>query len=133
MRSWKMQQQRTDRIFATVILGVAVVLSLALASGALRPRPVAAAQQQSPANVVTIDNFMFTPMELTIPAGATVTWINKDDVPHTVVSVDHKFKSQALDTDEKFSFTFSDPGTYGYFCSLHPRMTGKIIVNKAQP
>ncbi len=133
MRSWKMQQQRTDRIFATVILGVAVVLSLALASGALRPRSVAAAQQQSPANVVTIDNFMFTPMELTIPAGATVTWINKDDVPHTVVSVDHKFKSQALDTDEKFSFTFSDPGTYGYFCSLHPRMTGKIIVNKAQP
>ena len=120
MRSWKMQQQRTDRIFATVILGVAVVLSLALASGALRPRSVAAAQQQSPANVVTIDNFMFTPMELTIPAGATVTWINKDDVPHTVVSVDHKFKSQALDTDEKFSFTFSDPGTYGYFCSCIP-------------
>ncbi len=133
MRSRRMQHRTTTQILKAAILGAAVVLSLALASGALRPRPVAAAQQQPPANVVTIDNFMFTPMELTVPAGAQVTWINKDDVPHTVVSVDHKFKSQALDTDEKFSFTFSDPGTYEYFCSLHPRMTGKIIVNKAQP
>jgi plastocyanin len=128
-----MRQQKTDRIFATVMLGAAVVLWLVLAGGALQPRPVAAAQQQPPANVVTIDNFMFTPMELTVPAGATVTWINKDDVPHTVVSVDHKFKSQALDTDENFSFTFSDPGTYEYFCSVHPRMSGKIVVNKARP
>jgi plastocyanin len=77
---------------------------------------------------VSIDNFSFAPMEMTIPAGSRVTWINKDDVPHTVVSVDHKFKSRALDTDEKFSFTFPDPGTYEYFCSVHPKMTGKIIV-----
>lgn len=133
MRNWKIQQRKAGRSFASGIVLAAVVLSLALATGALRPRSVAAAGQQPAANVVNIDNFMFTPMELTITAGATVTWINKDDVPHTVVSVDHKFKSQALDTDEKFSFTFSDPGTYEYFCSVHPRMTGKIIVNKAQP
>jgi amicyanin len=132
MRTRKIQHKAT-RIFATAILGAAAVLSLVLATGALRPRIVAASQPQPAANVVSIDNFMFTPTELTVTAGATVTWINKDDVPHTVVSVDHKFKSQALDTDEKFSFTFTDPGTYEYFCSVHPRMTGKIIVNKAQP
>src|SRR5271169_484300 len=98
MRNWKMQQGKASRSFASGIITAAVVLSLALASGALRPRPVIAAEQQPTANVVAIDNFMFTPMELTVSAGATVTWINKDDVPHTVVSVDHKFKSQALDT-----------------------------------
>jgi plastocyanin len=85
---------------------------------------------QDNTNVVTlkIDNFCFTPMETTVAVGTTVTWINKDDVPHTVVSVDHKFKSQALDTDEPFSFTFKEPGTYEYFCSLHPKMVGKIVV-----
>jgi len=84
--------------------------------------------QKNETHEVSIDNFSFTPMEMTIPAGSQVTWTNKDDVPHTVVSVDHQFKSQALDTDEKFSFTFSLPGTYEYFCSVHPKMTGKIIV-----
>ncbi len=86
------------------------------------------ANQKSDTHEVSIDNFSFTPMEMTIPAGAQVAWINKDDVPHTVVSVDHQFKSKALDTDEKFSFTFITPGTYEYFCSVHPKMTGKIIV-----
>ncbi len=128
MQRWKMQQQKTLRNFGTVIFGAAVVLSLILASGALQWRTVAAAQDPPAANVVAIDNFTFTPSELTIAAGAQVTWINKDDVPHTVVSVDHKFKSRALDTDEKFSFTFRAPGTYEYFCSVHPKMTGKIIV-----
>ena len=70
---------------------------------------------------MNIDNFMFTPMELTIAPGTQVTWVNKDDVPHTVVSVEHKFKSKALDTDEIFSFTFQNPGTYEYFCSVHPQ------------
>jgi plastocyanin len=84
--------------------------------------------QKNDMHEVSIDNFSFTPMEMTIPAGTQVTWINKDDVPHTVVSVDHQFKSKALDTDEKFSFTFSNPGTYEYFCSVHPKMTGKIVV-----
>jgi plastocyanin len=127
MQRWKMQQCKAVRIF-TGIFGAAVILSLMLASGALRPRSVSAAQDASSTNVVAIDNFTFTPTELTIPAGTQVTWINKDDVPHTVVSVDRKFKSRALDTDEKFSFMFQTPGTYEYFCSVHPKMMGKIIV-----
>ncbi|WP_283950773.1 cupredoxin domain-containing protein [Pedosphaera parvula] len=77
---------------------------------------------------VKIDNFTFTPKTLTIHPGETVTWINRDDVPHKVVSVDKKFASQALDTDQKFSHTFTDAGTYKYYCSIHPRMTGTIVV-----
>jgi plastocyanin len=78
---------------------------------------------------VTIDNFSFTPATLTIPAGTVVTWVNHDDIPHTVVSDDKTtFKSRALDTDDKFSFTFAKPGTYSYFCSIHPKMTAKVIV-----
>jgi plastocyanin len=79
---------------------------------------------------VTIDNFSFAPASVTVPLGATVQWINRDDIPHTVVSDDNgaTFKSKALDTDDKFAFTFAKPGTYSYFCSIHPRMTGKIVV-----
>ena len=128
MRSWGMQRRKFGRVLGTVILGAVAVLSFVFVSGAARPRSVAAAGEQAATNVVTIDNFMFTPMELTIAPGAQVTWVNKDDVPHTIVSVDHKFKSQALDTDERFSFTFQQPGTYEYFCSVHPRMVGKIFV-----
>jgi plastocyanin len=129
MRRWKMQRSKTSRIFRTMILGAAAIPSLILANGALQPRSVTAAQEKPGAITVTIDNFSFGPMQLEIKAGTEVTWINKDDVPHTVVSDDHKlFKSRALDTDEKFSFTFKDPGTYEYFCSVHPKMTGKIIV-----
>ena len=62
-------------------------------------------------------------------AGTTVTWVNEDDTPHTVVSDDRKtFRSKPLDTDDRFSFTFTTPGTYGYFCSIHPHMTGKVVV-----
>ena len=77
---------------------------------------------------ITIDNFSFTPQSLTVKAGATVTWTNKDDVPHTVMSTTKKFRSRVMDTDEKYSYTFNDPGTYEYFCSVHPHMTGKVIV-----
>jgi len=77
---------------------------------------------------VKIDNFSFEPREITVAPGTTVTWTNADDVPHTVVSNDEKFKSKALDTDDKFSFTFSAPGTYEYYCSVHPKMTAKVIV-----
>jgi plastocyanin len=82
----------------------------------------------SPTAEVKIDNFSFGPQTLTIPAGATVTWTNRDDIPHTAVSSDGVFKSKAMDTDENFSHTFTNPGTYPYYCSLHPKMTGKIIV-----
>lgn len=85
-------------------------------------------QMQTDGSKVTIDNFSFTPMELTVKPGTTVTWVNRDDVPHTVVSTEDKFKSKALDTDDTFSFTFRHVGTYEYYCSVHPRMTAKITV-----
>jgi plastocyanin len=76
---------------------------------------------------VTIDNFTFAPAQLTVKAGTTVTWTNRDDIPHTVVSAG-KFRSKALDTDDKYSFTFTSAGDYTYFCSLHPHMVGMIKV-----
>jgi plastocyanin len=76
---------------------------------------------------ITIDNFTFTPAELTVKVGTTVTWTNHDDIPHTIVSAG-KFRSKALDTDNSFSFTFTAAGDYKYFCSLHPHMTGTIKV-----
>ena len=80
---------------------------------------------------VRIDNFTFSPQRLTVKAGTTVTWINEDDIPHTVAASSRAFKSKALDTDDKFSFTFTTPGAYEYFCSLHPHMTGTIVVETA--
>jgi amicyanin len=80
---------------------------------------------------VNIDNFVFGPEALTVTVGTTVTWINRDDIPHNVVATDKSFKSKVMDTDERFSFTFTKPGEYGYFCGLHPHMTGKVIVKPA--
>lgn len=102
---------------------LATVLSIA-------PAPIVKAQEKPLTAEVTIDNFSFGPTTLTIPVGSTVTWINRDDIPHTVVSTDDPkvFKSKVLDTDERFSFTFTKAGTYPYFCSVHPKMTGKLIV-----
>jgi plastocyanin len=77
---------------------------------------------------VAIDNFTFTPSTLTVAAGTTVTWVNHDDVPHTVTSNDKVLASKAMDTDEKFSHLFSSPGTYAYFCAVHKHMTGQVIV-----
>jgi len=76
---------------------------------------------------VTIDNFTFTPAELKVKVGDTVTWTNHDDIPHTVVSAG-KYRSKTMDTDGTFSFTFTSAGDYKYFCSLHPHMTGMIKV-----
>ena len=85
--------------------------------------------QPSAANAaVTIDNFSFGPQKITVPVGATVTWTNRDDIPHTVVSTDGVFKSKVRDTDEKFQYTFTKAGTYPYFCSVHPKMTGQVVV-----
>src|SRR5712671_738008 len=88
---------------------------------------LAGAQQKPETAEVKIDNFSFGPGTLTVPVGIAVTWTNRDDIPHTVVSTDGAFKSKVLDTDEKFSFTFSKAGSYPYFCSIHPKMTGKVI------
>jgi amicyanin len=96
--------------------------------GALVGTVTASAQAKPEPMEVKIDNFTFGPAELTVKAGTTITWTNRDDIPHTVVSAEKAFKSKALDTDDKFSSTFSTPGTYSYFCSLHPKMTGKVVV-----
>lgn len=86
------------------------------------------ASAQIPGLEINIDNFSFTPQQITVKAGDTVTWTNHDDIPHTVTSSIMAFRSKALDTDDKFSFTFVTPGTFSYFCSLHPHMTGTIVV-----
>jgi plastocyanin len=88
----------------------------------------AGAPARSAEATVMIDNFTFNPPRLTVKAGTTVTWNNEDDIPHTVASSARVFKSKALDTGDKFSFTFATPGEYQYFCSLHPHMTGMIVV-----
>jgi plastocyanin len=77
---------------------------------------------------VKIDNFSFGPQTITVPVGATVVWTNRDDIPHTSVSTEGVFKSKVMDTDEKFSYTFTKAGTYPYFCSIHPKMTGQVVV-----
>lgn len=110
-------------------LAAALVLGIG-ALGTDQKSFVTSAQEKASTMEVKIDNFSFGPAALTVPIGTTVTWINRDDIPHTVVSTDdpRTFKSKVLDTDEKFSFTFSKAGTYPYFCSIHPKMTGKVIV-----
>jgi plastocyanin len=90
--------------------------------------PSVTANDQPSAAEVKIDNFVFGPQTLTVPVGATVTWTNKDDIPHTSVSTDGVFKSKVLDTDEKFSYTFTKAGEYSYYCTIHPKMTGKVVV-----
>jgi amicyanin len=109
--------------------------AIAAALGATTALMLAAAvlpgRTQSPASAVSIDNFTFNPQKLTVKAGTTVTWTNKDDIPHAIAAVAKQFKSKVLDTDNSFSFTFTTPGSYDYFCSLHPHMTGTIVVEAA--
>lgn len=107
------------------ILCLAASMVLALSALPTVQKSVAAGP---PTVEVKIDNFSFTPATLTVKAGTQITWTNADDIPHTVVSDDRSFKSKVLDTDEKFTFTTSKPGTYSYFCSIHPKMTGKVVV-----
>ena len=112
-------------ICIVVLLATVMVATLLLSAGS--PRSSAKTPQPATAEV-KVDNFSFGPATLTITAGTTVTWTNRDDIPHTVVSTDKVFKSKVLDTDEKFSFTFAKAGTYPYFCSIHPKMTGSVVV-----
>ena len=86
-----------------------------------------AAEASSPIEV-KIQNFTFGPTKLTVPVGATVTWVNEDDMPHTITTEDRRIKSPVLDTGDRFSFTFDRPGSITYFCSIHPHMTGTIVV-----
>jgi plastocyanin len=93
---------------------------------------LAHAQSTASANGISIDNFTFNPPTLTVKAGTTVTWTNKDDIPHGIASANNAFvRSKAMDTDDSFSFIFTTPGTYQYFCYIHPHMTGTIVVQAA--
>jgi amicyanin len=110
---------------AAAVLGA--VIGSGLAGGVLVARAQIAA-----ATAVSIDNFTFTPQKLTVKAGTTVTWTNKDDIPHGIAATGNTFKrSNAMDTDDAYSFTFTTPGTYQYFCYIHPHMTGTIVVEAA--
>ena len=114
---------------SVLIASLAATLAFGMAAlSAVRQRFESSAQQKPEAAEVKIDNFSFGPAALTVAVGTTVTWTNRDDIPHTVVSTEGVFKSKVLDTDEKFSFTFSKAGSYPYFCSIHPKMTGKVVV-----
>jgi plastocyanin len=110
------------------VAGLATPVIIAMLLLAASPG-VKANDQPSAANAeVKIDNFSFGPETLTVAVGTTVTWTNRDDIPHTVVSTDGVFKSKVRDTDEQFAYTFAKAGTYPYYCSVHPKMTGKIVV-----
>jgi amicyanin len=114
-------QAMLRRALIAAALGVAVATATAFVPGRADNAP----------HAVTIDNFTFNPQRLTVAAGSTVTWTNKDDIPHAIASSSAQLRSQALDTDDNYSFTFTVPGTYQYFCSLHPHMTGTIVVEAA--
>jgi plastocyanin len=115
-------------VFVAILAAVLAIAFVSIVEG--RRGFALNAQEKASPMEVKIDNFSFGPAALTVPVGTIVTWTNRDDIPHTVVSTDDPkaFKSKVLDTDEKFSFTFSKAGIYPYFCSIHPKMTGKVIV-----
>jgi plastocyanin len=106
--------------------GLVAALLLGPVIGAMLAFGAVAAQDAT--DVITIDNFTFTPKELTVAVGTTVKWVNHDDIPHTVVEKKTTFRSKALDTDDSYSFTFTSAGTFDYFCGLHPHMVGQVIV-----
>jgi plastocyanin len=106
--------------------GLAVAILLGPIVGAMLAFGAVAAQDAT--NVITIDNFTFSPKELTVAVGTTVKWVNHDDIPHTIVEKKTTFRSKALDTDDSYSFTFTSAGTFDYFCGLHPHMVGQVIV-----
>ena len=112
--------RRNATILAISVFAAAILLGSSHAVAADAP----------PATVeIRIDNFSFGPASVTVPAGTQVTWVNHDDIPHTITSDDKTtFKSHPLDTDEKFVFKFDKPGTYPYFCSIHPKMTATVVV-----
>jgi plastocyanin len=106
-------------------------MAAAIIAAAAHGGPANSASKASAPTEIMIDNFSFAPVKVTVPVGTTVQWTNRDDIPHTVVSEDHvTFKSQVLDTNQGFNHTFTKPGTYRYFCSLHPRMEAEIVVGE---
>jgi plastocyanin len=114
----------------TLFVGTVAIALLVAAVAILMLQPTRARSEEvksSPAQI-SVDNFTFAPNTLTVPVNSTVTWVNKDDIPHVIASNDGLFKSKALDTDDKYSYTFNKAGTYAYYCSVHPKMVGTIVV-----
>jgi amicyanin len=109
-------------------LGLAGLVIVALMMAGRASSSGVNATEEKPATEIKIDNFSFSPSAITVAVGSTVRWTNHDDVPHNVVNDDKSIKSKTMDTDENFSYTFTKPGTYSYFCSIHPKMTGKVVV-----
>ena len=133
MKTMGISKSAVVRAKAAAFAGVmSTVIFCAVAAYSARvtgnPPNAAGSPPEATGTEVKIDNFAFTPAVITVKAGTQVIWINKDDIPHTVDSSQGKFKSAALDTDEKFEFKFSEPGEYPFFCRMHPKMTGKVIV-----
>jgi plastocyanin len=116
--------KKNSRVYSIALCLLLTAVALTGSRGVLAASPEA----NAPGIEINIDNFSFTPPAVTVKAGTQITWTNRDDIPHTVVSSESAFKSKALDTDDKFSFTPTKPGIYNYFCSLHPKMTAKVVV-----
>ena len=112
------------------LLRAGVVLALVFCAAFVMPAILAAAAPPSPAVDLNIAKFAFAPQEITIAPGTTITWTNRDEAPHTVVSSDKSFTSKGLDTDDKFEHTFSSEGDFSYICTVHPFMTGVVHVRK---
>lgn len=133
MQSLKMKQSANLKWHVAILIAVATVMILISSTSQAQHENAAAklvrtATGTDAASQVMIDNFVYSPVPLTIKVGTTVTWINHDDIPHTVDSTQGKFKSAALDTDDKFEFKFTEAGEYPFYCRIHPKMTGKIVV-----
>jgi plastocyanin len=133
MQSLKMKKSANLKWHVAILIAVATVMILISPTSQAQHENAAAnlvrtATGTDATSQVLIDNFVYSPVPLTIKVGTTVTWINHDDIPHTVDSTQGKFKSAALDTDDKFEFTFTEAGEYPFYCRIHPKMTGKIVV-----
>ena len=133
MQKWKMKRMADLKWSVAVLIAIAsLMILLTTVSQAQRENAsgklAATAAGTDAGTQVMIDNFVYSPVALTVKVGTTVTWINHDDIPHTVDSTQGKFKSAALDTDGKFEFQFKEAGEYPFYCRIHPKMTGKVIV-----
>jgi plastocyanin len=126
----KLSEETTMKKRSVWIAGLVMTVIVMLGMLLVGSPNVSANDPQPTTTEVKIDNFSYGPATVTVAAGTTVTWTNHDDIPHTVVSADDPtaFKSKVMDTDEKFSYTFTKAGTFTYFCSIHPKMTGTIVV-----
>lgn len=111
-----------------LIEGLTVAVALTIAALLVIHPTRARGEASASGPEVRVDNFTFAPDTLTVQVNSAVTWVNKDDIPHVIASNDGLFKSKALDTDQKYSYTFTKAGTYPYYCAIHPKMVGKIVV-----